>query len=284
MEFSHQLKYKSPVIKAQDDWALIYDSGNTAYSVVTGYAVIHKGKTQGSIITAAVSESGSYAIVSKVSGYRSGITVFSKKHKELCSWDTPSEYIMMVSLSPEGDRFVCLSVSSDGKNMIYRLTSRNKKTGELIFDNKLSYNEIYSIKHTKDGELLIFTDTCIATLGKNGKVKVQVDFNGRKPIGFSHYEQDDCMVVFDGDRIGEIYAVVYNENCKEIYNEIIYGDFRDCDCKKGTYSVLVDSRLIWKSEKGSGSMEEINARGVLSGADGVPILVFADSIERLGEK
>ena len=284
MEFSHQLKYKSPVIKAQDDWALVYDAGNTGYSVVTGYAVTKSGSAKGSIITAAVSESGNYAIVSKVSGYRSGITVYSKKHKELCSWDTPSEYIMMASISPNGDRFVCLSVSSNGEDMVYRLTSRSVKTGELIYDNKLSYNEIYSVKHTKSGNVMIFTDTCVAVLDKKGKIADQTDFERENLLGFSHYEQDDCMVVFKSDRIGEVYVVVYNEDCKPIYNEIIYGDFRDCDCRNGTFSVLLDSRLVWKNRNDSGISENINARGVISGADGVPVLIFADSIERLGER
>lgn len=284
LEFSYQLKYKTPVIKAQDDWAVIYDAGNMGYSVVTGYAVTKSGNADGSIITAAVSESGNYAIVSKVSGYRSGVTVYSKKHKELCSWYTPSEYIMMVSLSPDGDRFVCLSLSSDGENMVYRLTSRNVKTGELIFDNKLNYNEIYSIKHTKSKNIMIFTDSCITVMDKNGKVKHNIDFDNQNLLGFSHYENDNCMVIFKGERVNEIYAVVYDENCKKVYEEILYGEFRDCDCRNGTISILLDSRLVWKNSTDRGALEDINARGVISGADGVPVLVYADSIERLGEK
>ncbi|MBQ2819559.1 MAG: hypothetical protein IJF14_04165 [Clostridia bacterium] len=281
MEFSHQLKYKAPVILAQDDWALIYDSGNTGYSVVTGYAVTKSGQTDGAIITGAVSESGNYAVVAKTSGYRSGITVYSKKHKELCSWDTPSEYIMMASLSPDGDRVVCLSVSSNGAEMVYRLTCRNVETGELIYDKKIDYNEIYSIKHTESGNLMIFSDTAVAVLNEKGKTKSEHKLAGQTLMGFSHYEQGDCLVVFKGKEINQLQAVVFDESCNEVYSETVYGSYIDCDCREGTVSVLLDSKLIWKGKSGGGAIEDINARGVISGADGVPVLIYTDSIERI---
>lgn len=284
MEFSHQLKYKSPVIVAQDDWALIYDAGNTGYSVVTGYAVVKSGHTEGAIITGAVSESGNYALVAKSSGYRSGITVYSKKHKELCSWDTPSEYIMMASLSAEGDRVVCLSVSSNGEEMVYRLTCRNVETGQLIYDTKLNYNEIYSIKHTRSGELMVFSDSSISVFNKSGKVSREKSFDGVTLIGFSHYEQDNCLIVFKGHEINELRAVVYNEACEKVYEETVFGAYVDSDCRNGTVSLLLDTKFVWKSENNGGTVEDINARGVISGADGVPILIYSDSIERIEEQ
>ena len=100
-------------------------------------------------------------------------------------------------------------------------------------------------------------------------------------MGFSHYEQGDCLVVFKGKEINQLQAVVFDESCNEVYSETVYGSYIDCDCKEGTASVLLDSKLIWKGESGGGTIEDINARGVISGADGVPVLIYTDSIERI---
>ena len=281
VEFSHQLKYRNPVIKAQDDWALIYDSGSTGYSVVTGYAVTNTAQAPGAIITGAVSESGNYAIVCKSPGYRSSVTVYSKKHKQLCSWDTPSEYIMMVSLSPDGERFATVSISSDGADMTYRLVGRNSSTGELIFDKKLDIYELYSLRHTSDGNLAMLSSGAFTVVDYSGAVQAQEPAFESEAVSFCHYEQDDCLVITRGEKINTLIAMVYDKNGDIIYSEEIAGIFRDCDCRNGSVAVLLDSSLIRYDEKGTERIDGLSARGVTSMADGTPVLVYSDRIERV---
>ena len=281
VEFSHQLKYTNPVIRTQDDWALIYDSGNTGYSVVTGYAVINQTHAPGMIIAGAVSESGNYAIVCKSPGYRSSVTLYSKKHKQLCAWETPSEYIIMVSVSPDGERFATVSISSDGEDMVYRLVGRNSTTGEMIFDKKLDCAELYSLKHTSDGRLMMLSDSAVTVVDYTGTQIACVPADGLEAVSFCHYEQDNCLVIYRGEKINTVIAMVYDKNGDIIYSEEISGIFRACDCRNGTVSVLLDSSLIRYNEKGTERIDGISARGVTSMGDGTPVLVFSDRIERV---
>ena len=281
VEFSHQLKYANPIIKAQDDWALIFDGGNTGYSVITGYAVTMEAQAGGAIITGAVSESGVYAIVSKTPGYRSAITLYSKKHKQLCSWETPSEYIMMASISPDGESFATVSISSNGENMVYRLVGRNSVTGELIFDKALDCNMLYSLKHTKSGDVMLLADNGLTVIDYNGEQLAYVGTSGQEMLSFSHHEQDNCLIISRGEKINTIKAMVYAQNGDIIYSEEISGTLRGCDCRGESVAVLLDSALVWYNGTGVQHIDGIGARGVLSTNDGTPVLVFSDRIERV---
>ncbi|MBQ2866587.1 MAG: hypothetical protein IJE90_08750 [Clostridia bacterium] len=281
VEFSYQLKYQNPVIKAQDDWALIYDGGGTGYSVVTGYAVTRQAEASGAVITGAVSESGVYAVVCKSPGYRSSVTLYSKKHKQLCSWETPSEYIMMVSISPDGERFITVSISSDGEDMVYRIIGRNSETGEKIFDQYLDCARLYSLRHTADGNIMMLSDNAVTVMDYKGGIKARADGQDSEPLYFCHYEQEDCLVICQGEKINTVTAMVYDKNGDIIYSEEISGIPRACDCRGGSAAVLLDSALVWYRNGGTERIEGISARGVISLSSGVPVLIYSDKIERV---
>ena len=281
VEFSHQLMYNNPVIKAQDDWALIFDSGSTGYSVVTGYAVTNTAQAPGAIITGAVSESGVYAIVCKSPGYRSSVTLYSKKHKQLCSWETPSEYIMMASISPDGERFATLSISSNGEEMVYRIVGRDSVSGELIFERMLSCDQLYSLRHTSSGELMLLADNALTVMDYSGNEIACVATLEQEMLSFCHYEQNNCLVVYRGEKINTLNALVYDKNGDIIYSEEISGTLRGCDCRGDSVAVLLDSALVLYNGNGTERIDGIGARGVLSTNDGTPVLVYSDKIERV---
>jgi len=281
VEFSSQLKYSSPVIENSDDWALIYDAGNTSYSVVTGYAVTKSGTTEGSIITGAVSESGQYAIVSKAAGYRSSVTVFSKKHKQLCSWDTPSEYIMMVSIAPDGESFAALSLYTDGEEMLFRLTNIDTYTGQKRFEKTLDCSAVYSLRHTQEGKLMLLCDNGVKLISKNGSEKKILFDADKQALAFYHGEEDMCLVVFKGNGINTLEVCIFGSDGELAYFKDLEGDLRACHLKNGKAALLLDNSLVWYDGEKWQTLDNISARGVISDNRGTPVLVYTDRIERI---
>jgi hypothetical protein len=165
--------------------------------------------------------------------------------------------------------------------MTYRLVGRNSSSGELIFDKKLDINELYSLRHTSDGNLAMLSSGAFTVVDYSGAVQAQESAFESEAVSFCHYEQDDCLVITRGEKINTLIAMVYDKNGDIIYSEEIAGIFRDCDCRNGSVAVLLDSSLIRYDEKGTERIDGLSARGVTSMADGTPVLVYSDRIERV---
>ena len=130
---------------------------------------------------------------------------------------------------------------------------------------------------------MLFTDLSVSVIRPDGTEKAVQAAGDREAVAFSHYEEDNCLVVYLGEKINTYSAMVYDADCDIIYSEEISGVLRTCDCRGGTVSLLLDSSLVWSRDGKTHTVRDINARGVISMNSGAPVLIYTDRIERVQE-
>ena len=128
---------------------------------------------------------------------------------------------------------------------------------------------------------MMLSDSGIVVMDYKGKEKTNAPLADRELLSFCHYEQDDCLVVYKGDKINTLIAEVSDKSGDIIYSVELSGVVRACDCRKGNISLLLETALIWHSPNGTKTVEGISARGVISMNNGMPVLVYSNRIERV---
>lgn len=285
IEFSSQLKYTSPAICTAERQVLIYDRGSLGYCVANGYTVLASGSTGSPIISGTMNAEGAYALVTNENGYRGGVTVYSGKSKQLCKWQTPDYYIMLASINPETTRFAALCLrEKDGKA---RSLVVGFKIGEQqpSFTIDLGEKPVFSMKHYKNGNLVILCEDGLYSYDENGAPTGQYIFASALTM-FSHHENELPFIALKvSSTVGvQTRIIAFDENCNPLFDRQIKGTPRDMDYHGSTGIALFYNEVIGIDLSGEearvSTAPGTGVRCVLVDGAGGSILVYPDRIER----
>ena len=114
--YSYSHGYESPILKTSKTRALIFDQGGNEAVIYNLRTKKKTVKTDNDIITAGISDSGTYAIVTRSDKYASVVSVYDKHNNRLYEWSSSSDTVNNVAVSPNGKKIaVSLFNASSGK-------------------------------------------------------------------------------------------------------------------------------------------------------------------------
>lgn len=114
--YSYSHGYENPILKTSKTRALIFDQGGNEAVIYNLRTKKKTLKTDNDIITAGISDSGTYAVVTRSDKYASVVTVYDKHNKRLYEWSSSADTVNNVAVSPNGKKIaVSLFNASSGK-------------------------------------------------------------------------------------------------------------------------------------------------------------------------
>jgi len=175
--FIHQ--YTNPVIKEVKGRVLTYDRGGYSYRIDSASGLHLSDRTDDIILTASISDSKDYAIVTKAERYAGCVTVFNRSNDEVIKWYSSSEQIVDVSIAPSGRYLAVLCAGFDNgilNSKVYVIDLK-LKTSEakavVSFDNSMPV----AVDYKKNGEIHVITDNSICIISKKFEAKREVVFS-----------------------------------------------------------------------------------------------------------
>lgn len=142
-EQSHSLA--EPVVKLSDTRYLLYGQGERALKVNTFSDELYSVNFESGIITAAISDSGVFAVATKAEGYSSGVAVFNKRNEKIFEWFSSDETINNLALSSSGKNLAVSTVKvSDGK-FLSTLYVLNFNSADAVYKKTYSDDVVYQI-------------------------------------------------------------------------------------------------------------------------------------------
>lgn len=142
--FSYPHGFEKPIIKTCDTRALVFNQGGTQCLIFTLNGLRETVDTEKPIITAAISDNGTYAIVSRSEKYTAAVSVYSKRGKMLYEWYSAQETVNNVGISPNGKKIAVSTFASGVGSYTSTLNvlNFNSATPEHTetFDNTIIYN------------------------------------------------------------------------------------------------------------------------------------------------
>ncbi|MBR2927245.1 MAG: hypothetical protein IKC31_06685 [Clostridia bacterium] len=119
--------YQNPAVEGTGKYVLIYELGGTRYSLYNLHQQMHTGKTDFPITGAAVSESGSFALISASEQYTSVVSLYNDRFSLINRYNK-NGYVMDVDVNKKGTLISILT--SEVEQGQYRTSLEIYRVGE----------------------------------------------------------------------------------------------------------------------------------------------------------
>lgn len=169
--YSYAHGFENPVLKTSETRAMVFDQGGSELFIYNLASLKGNLKTESEIITANISDSGTYAVVTQSESYASAVSVYDKNNRLVYEWYSSEDTVNNVAVSPNGKKIAVSAFSAASGNY-------KSKVSVLNFSSATpEFTEEY------DGTLVLNLDTAHSS-GFSVVTSGGVDF-----INWSDYEK-----------------------------------------------------------------------------------------------
>ncbi|MCC8358030.1 MAG: DUF5711 family protein [Oscillospiraceae bacterium] len=171
----------SPAIAACDSFAVFYDLGGTAITVVDLKGSIETISPAGTIISLTVSEGGYVTVATEYTGYRALVEVYDSSLELVYQWYSSSAWVMSGLVSPDGRQLAVLSYTSSGSEV--RLFSLSQSEQQAAFS--VSETILLDVHWFSSNRLCALSAEQVIYFDGNGEWQNTYDFNGQYLTGYA---------------------------------------------------------------------------------------------------
>ena len=213
--------YSQPVMLNNGSTVFVYDKGGSAYRIEKKTSVYNNYDVNGTILTAALGKKGNYAyVLNENGGYQSRLVVYSSRGNKQFEWGSKADYCVSLALADNGNSVAIALVSVENGIYLSKLHFFNFNSDEAKYTVILEDCTIFDIEYLNSKELVVWTDTGIIKIDKNGNTSVISEFlptelrhsdalsGGLKLLALARHGNDNNSKV-----------VVFNKKYKELFSE-----------------------------------------------------------------
>ncbi len=261
----------SPIMKIEGRYTLIYDQGNMSYSLKTLSGDVISGKSVYSLITADLSRSGRFVLVTNHETAFSEVSVYSKRGRLLHQWSTSNYCISAAAISPSGSHIaLCGVTTKDGvmqSSVIIQKVGGNANLREYAFVDTL----MLSVKFENSDNVTAIGDNLCVMMGVNSERQTKYDYSGNTLTGFDTDASGNVALVLSKHTDGKNCEVVLlDKKCKKVAQASTQLTSPQVDLSSGCinlvgearlYSYNYDGRLVDESEIPADSQASVTSGG-----------------------
>jgi hypothetical protein len=222
---SVNVKYGNPRIIASDKYFMTYDFGSKEFSIYNSFSEIFSGNTEYEIRGAAISNTGSFAIITSSKEYTSAVYFYNSSFK-LKNGYYKDKYVTDVDINAAGELIAVVSVDSDGESfstelMICRI-GEDKAIATINVEKALPLN----VEFRSDGGINLICNNGIYSFNDRGKAISSYLFGDSTIITADSNEFGSVAVLSSPDSVIEYVnkIVLFDRKGKLLYNDVIEED------------------------------------------------------------
>lgn len=137
--------FTKPVLKTTATRALAFDQGGTDLFIANLREKVIEREFEDTILNAAISRCGVYAVAHNADNYSSVVSVYSKNDKLLYEWYSADETVNNIAVSPNGKKIAVSTVSASGGKLISKLYVFGYESANPLYTLDLGDSAVYNI-------------------------------------------------------------------------------------------------------------------------------------------
>ena len=206
--YSGKEKFSKPYAASSDKYLLVYDFGGTRFSLYNTFTSVFSETFEYGITDGAISDSGTFALVTRTKEYNYAVMVYSK-NCNLINRYRGNEYVIDVAISHDGKRIAIVKIDAEGG--YYNTTLMLCEPGSEEVVQTLTLANVFPVKcaFSDDGRLALVCDKEIYFYDKNGSLMGNYPISGgldRIACGGDHIalsvadnsiQSDNTVIVLD---------------------------------------------------------------------------------------
>ncbi len=205
--YSYAHGFENPVLKTSSSRALVFNQGSTEVLIFDLNKLKSSFKTEKSIITAGISDSGVYAIATRSDKYTAAVSVYNKGGKMLYEWYSAEDTVNNVAVSPNGRKIAVSTFNTSVGKFKSKLSVLGFKSPTPEHTESFENSLIYDIDSSHPSYFAVVTSNAINFIRWSGyKTKT--------------YENDYNTAFFRAGKGG--YIAVFNRENDKTDNKIAF--------------------------------------------------------------
>ncbi len=242
--------FENPVIKTSQTRAIVFDQGGDEVLVFSVGDLKHKLQTKHAVITAAISDSGRFAVAVNSDKYTSAVTVYDKSGENVVyEWYSAEDIINNVALAPNGKKMAVSVLNADSGRFNCKLSVLNFKSATPLYTKSYGDALIYTLDSTHGSSFAAVTSNRIDFIKwSNYKTK---EYQNEYNTAFFRAGKGGYVVVYNRDRDKTDNRIaVFSKSGKPKYEIEYKGIISDIRVSGGHIYCISDTAVNLVSNKG----------------------------------
>ncbi len=153
-----QLAFTEPVIRTNGSRVLTFDRGGKGLSLSTAISTPVQMTLEDTIQDAVLGQSNDFAVVTRATGYRAAVSVYTDSGKQRFRWSTPDYYVQYAALSPSGNRMCAMVLYQEGIDLRSKLLFFDLDEDAVQLEIELGSAVGVALHYHSENSALIVTD------------------------------------------------------------------------------------------------------------------------------
>lgn len=277
-----QLTYSLPSMEIMGRNILVFDRGNTSYSIIKNKSLYSQMSTDKSIIDASVSKKENYAIAVKDENAKCILYGYNGRGKVIYQWNCPDGYIADIAMNKSGSKVAVTVVNSENAVLSSKIYILDFEYDSAYAEFEYKSEIVIGSKFITNRKLQIVTDKNVYNI--SSKTQDVAYSYGSADICYTSLSQGNYTAVVTNDHTHDNYytLTVFGKNGKLKYTTSLNGKVLDVSASDKSVSVLFDNKTETYSNNGKlvGTTENINYNNKLVLNGNYLFVLSADSVKR----
>ncbi len=272
--------FNEPALLTTDKYVMTYDRGGKRLIITNSFAVLFDHSFEDNIVTAAMNDSGCFAVVTESEAYKNKLIVFDSSFNEIYRINSMSRYILAVGLSEDGKHAAVSSYYVENDNMTPQINYYKFNSETAQWTSEYEQSVAVDIACRSDGTVAALFEWGVSVVDSKGREKCRYEFGSRIPQAY-RLGDDKYNAVASGDsKNGSSTVTVFDSGGRTLSETDVGATVLSLDLHGDRMAVLtaekvliytVSGKLICEKENESDGSQIIfsgkNAVLVVSGSD-----------------
>lgn len=256
---SQQLTYSSPSVEINNKRVIVYDRGNTSYTLMQSETLYSQQKTDTRIIDAAVSAKENYAIAVRDENANSILYGMDARGKIIYQWNCPDGYISDISITSSGSKVAATVIDAENAALYSTVYILDFEYDTAYAQFEYKNETVLGAKFLSNRKIQVVTDKNVYCI--SGKDLQVVYEYGTSDICFSDFSDKYTAVVTKDYSHDDSYTLsLFAKNGKLRFSVPLSGKVRGLSVSDKSVAVLFSDKTETYSKRGKlvGTVENIN--------------------------
>ncbi len=231
---------QTPAIVTGDKYAVVYDVGGHSYSIFTAMACVLEETCDEVLEDVCVSDSGSYAILTRSNEAKYLVSVY-KENMKLQAKYYKDKYVTDMALDEKGKNLAIVSADVSVSGITAEIALCKVGTEEvqtIAIENAMPL----AAEYMENGSLLVLCDTKLVKVA-DGKIESEYALDGGDVTEFRFAKDSVAVVLSDNAVSSENKAYLFDMNADLLCSEEISGKVNSICCDASAMYVLCDDSI-----------------------------------------
>lgn len=231
--FSDTVSMTNPAMKTSGRYVLCYDIGGKTLKIYNSFSLIHTETYSYPIISADISDNGTYCVVTSEKGYHAAIYVYDSEFRILYRWLTAEKFAIDAAICESDDSRILVSCArASGGDFSGELIELSTKNDTVKSSTAIEGELPLQISFSGDGSYRVLTSSHFRVYDNNAGTVNEYDLTSNTIDIYRTKGKYTCIAVGKSSIGQERTALIYDAAGTLLY---------EFDIKSQLYDIAIDS-------------------------------------------